>query len=96
MPGGGPKKIQQRVKQEFQERYGFELSDSELRERAREEMIDRMKKQLDEEGISVNGVTEVMEQMSRRNRELFKLPPYVLYVSRAFSALEGKIYMINN
>ena len=27
--------------------------------------------------------------MSRRNRELFKLPPYVLYVSRAFSTLEG-------
>ena len=30
-----------------------------------------------------------MEEMSRRNRELFKLPPYVLYVSRAFSTLEG-------
>ena len=30
-----------------------------------------------------------MEEMSRRNRELFQLPPYVLYVSRAFSTLEG-------
>jgi hypothetical protein len=27
--------------------------------------------------------------MSRRNRELFQLPPYVLYVARAFSTLEG-------
>jgi len=26
----------------------------------------------------VNGVTNVMEEMSRRNRELFKLPPFVL------------------
>ncbi len=40
------------------------------------------------EGVDVNGVTSVMEEMSRRNRELFKLPPYVLYVSRAFSTLE--------
>lgn len=87
--GGGPKKIQQRVKQEFQERYGFDLSDEELRQKAREEMLDRMQQQLQEEGINVNGVTEIMEQMSRRNRDLFKLPPYVLYVSRAFSTLEG-------
>jgi len=27
--------------------------------------------------------------MSKRNRELFTLPPYVLYVARAFSTLEG-------
>ena len=30
-----------------------------------------------------------MEEVSRRNRELFALPPYVLYVARAFSTLEG-------
>ena len=52
-------------------------------------MVGRMQQQLKEEGVDVNGVTEVMEEMSRRNRELFKLPPYVLYVSRAFSTLEG-------
>jgi len=28
--------------------------------------------------VDVNGVTNVMEEMSRRNRELFKLPPFVL------------------
>jgi hypothetical protein len=33
--------------------------------------------------------------MSKRNRELFKLPPYVLYVSRAFSTLEGIGLSIN-
>ena len=52
-------------------------------------MVGRMQQQLKDEGVDVNGVTEVMEEMSRRNRELFKLPPYVLYVSRAFSTLEG-------
>ena len=48
-----------------------------------------MEKQLASEGVDVKGVTNVMEEMSKRNRELFSLPPYVLYVARAFSTLEG-------
>jgi len=87
--GGGPKKIQERVKEEFKERYGDTLSDSELRDAARAEMLQRMEEQLASEGVDVKGVTNVMEEMSRRNRELFALPPYVLYVARAFSTLEG-------
>lgn len=87
--GGGPKKIQERVKAEFKERYGEGLSDDELRTAARAEMMERMEAQLASEGVDVKGVTNVMEEMSRRNRELFKLPPYVLYVARAFSTLEG-------
>uniref|UniRef100_A0A7S2AQ43 ABC1 atypical kinase-like domain-containing protein n=1 Tax=Octactis speculum TaxID=3111310 RepID=A0A7S2AQ43_9STRA len=87
--GGGPKAIQARVKEEFQSRYGADLSDTELRDRARDEMISRFEDELKAEGVDVTGVTSVMEEMSRRNRELFKLPPYVLYVSRAFSTLEG-------
>ena len=87
--GGGPKKIQERVKAEFQERYGANLSDDDLRKAARAEMLQRMEEQLASEGVDVKGVTNVMEEMSRRNRELFKLPPYVLYVARAFSTLEG-------
>ena len=79
----------ERVKQEFQERYGSDLSDSELRLAARAEMLERMEAQLEKEGVDVKGVTNVMEEMSRRNRELFALPPYVLYVARAFSTLEG-------
>jgi len=58
-------------------------------------MIDNMKSQLQKEGVDVNGVTNIMEEMSRRNRQLFKLPPYVLYVSRAFSTLEGIGLSIN-
>ena len=87
--GGGPKKIQERVKAEFQDRYGSDLSDQELQKAARAEMLQRMEEQLASEGVDVKGVTNVMEEMSKRNRELFTLPPYVLYVARAFSTLEG-------
>ena len=37
----------------------------------------------------VAGVTGVLEMMSKRNRAIFKLPSYMLYVARAFSTLEG-------
>lgn len=87
--GGGPKKIQERVKAEFQERYGENLTDEEIRTAARAEMMQRMEDQLASEGVDVKGVTNIMEEVSRRNRELFALPPYVLYLARAFSTLEG-------
>lgn len=81
--------MQERVKEEFKERYGADLSDMELRDAARTDMLERMEEQLASEGVDVKGVTNVMEEMSKRNRELFALPPYVLYVARAFSTLEG-------
>merc|ERR1712238_346329 len=87
--GGGPKKIQERVKAEFKERYGDGLSDEEIRTAARAEMQERMEEQLAAEGVDVKGVTNIMEEVSKRNRELFSLPPYVLYLARAFSTLEG-------
>merc|ERR1719453_1594045 len=87
--GGGPKKIAERVENELKERYGAELTGRELEKKAQEEIISAMEAQLASEGVDVKGVTNVMEEMSRRNRELFALPPYVLYVARAFSTLEG-------
>lgn len=87
--GGGAQKIRERLGDEFRQRYGEDKTDDEIRKLARAEMMERMEEQLKSEGIDVNGVTDVMEKMSRRNRDLFKLPPYVLYVSRAFSTLEG-------
>ena len=86
--GGGPSKIRERVKAEFVERYG-DISDEELRQKARAEMVQRMEDQLQKEGVDVRGVSNVMEEMSRRNRELFRLPSWVLYTVRAFSTLEG-------
>lgn len=87
--GGGPKKIQERVQAEFQQRYGSDLTPEELREAARADMMERMEAQLASEGVDVKGVTNMMEEVSKRNRELFSLPPYVLYLARAFSTLEG-------
>ena len=80
--GGGPAKIGERVQAEFRERYGAELSDRELEQAAQAEMVQRMEAQLASEGIDVKGVSNVMEEMSRRNRELFQLPAYMLYVAQ--------------
>lgn len=43
----------------------------------------------------VSGVTGVLEMMSKRNRNIFKLPAYMLYVTRAFCTLEGIGLSIN-
>jgi len=92
--GGGGKKLQQRVREEWKERYDPDgsLSVEELRVKAREEFISQGRAQLEAEGVedvSVMDVQNVMEKMQQRNRELFKVPPYILYVARAFSTLEG-------
>ena len=61
--GGGPKKIQERVRDEFRDRYGDGLSDEEIQKAARAEMIEAMETQLASEGVDVKGVTNVMEAM---------------------------------
>lgn len=94
--GGGPAKMQKRVIEELNERYGGNLSVEEIRVKAREEMMEKMQQRLEAEGVNINGVTDMMEEMSRRNRELFRLPPYVLYVTRAFSTLEGIGLSVNS
>ena len=38
--------MQERVKEEFKERYGADLSDMELRDAARADMLERMEEQL--------------------------------------------------
>ena len=94
--GGGPAKMRERVGIELRERYGDpSLTDEEVAAKAREEMLSKMQVTLKEEGVDVSDVTSIMEAMSRRNRELFKLPPYVLYLTRAFSTLEGIGLSIN-
>ena len=45
--------MQERVKEEFKERYGSDLSDTELRDAARAEMLARMEEQLASEGVDV-------------------------------------------
>ena len=92
--GGGGKKLQQRVRQEWKDRYDPDgtLSVEELREKARAEFVEQGRQQLAAEtgeDVSVLDVQNVMERMQQRNRELFVVPPYILYVARAFSTLEG-------
>jgi hypothetical protein len=62
--GGGPKKMQERVKEEFKERYGSDLSDMKQCDAAHAEMLTRMEEQLALEGMDVKGVTNVMEDAS--------------------------------
>ena len=91
--GGGGKKLSARVREEMRQKYDPDgtMSLEEVRAAAREEMQSQMAATLQSEGVdtSVMDVTAVMEEMQQRNREMFKVPPYILYVARAFSTLEG-------
>jgi hypothetical protein len=93
--GGGPNKIKDRVKEELQTRYGGSYSDDELRDKAKEEMISKMEDMLANEGVDVNGLTNLMDTVSKRNKDIFQFPPYMLYVTRAFATLEGIGLSIN-
>jgi len=88
--GGGPSQITDRLRTEFKARYG-DLSDAELSLKVRENLINEEMVQATEDldSVDVSGVTGILEMMSKRNREIFKLPAYMLYVARAFSTLEG-------
>lgn len=98
--GGGPSKLTDGLRVEFKARYG-DLSDSELSKRATEEMLSKRLQDenavLGDENLSVDvsGMAGIMEMMSKRNRDIFKLPSYMLYVVRAFSTLEGIGLSIN-
>ena len=91
--GGGGKKLTERVREEWRDKYDPDgrLSVEELRQAARDGFTDQARAQLASEGedVSVMDVQNVMEKMQQRNREMFVVPPYILYVARAFSTLEG-------
>ena len=91
--GGGGKKLTERVRAEMRDKYDpeGELSLEEIRQRGREEFLEQARESLAAEGedVSVMDVQNVMEKMQQRNREMFRVPPYILYVARAFSTLEG-------
>jgi hypothetical protein len=73
--------MQERVIGELQERYGTTDKD-ELRGKIREEIEAKAAEKLaEEDGVDVAAVGNAMEEMSRRNRELFAVPPYVLDAS---------------
>jgi hypothetical protein len=58
---------------------------------AKQDFREQARAQLAAEGedVSVMDVQKVMDTMQQRNRAMFKVPPYILYLARAFSTLEG-------
>jgi hypothetical protein len=98
--GGGPGKITENLRSEFKARYG-DLSDDQLAVKARAEMSKKRSPpsrsvqvkaaQVDNEkvGGDANGIIGLLEMVSQRNRKIFKIPTYMLYVMRAFTTLEG-------
>ena len=84
--GGGGKKLTERVREEWRDKYDPDgrLSVEELRQAARDGFTDQARAQLASEGedVSVMDVQNVMEKMQQRNREMFVVPPYILYVAR--------------
>mmetsp|Transcript_17047 Transcript_17047/g.31996 ORF Transcript_17047/g.31996 Transcript_17047/m.31996 type:complete len:944 (+) Transcript_17047:63-2894(+) len=91
--GGGGKKLTERVREEWREQYDPEgkMTPEELRAVVRAKFTEQARMQLAAEGedVSVMEVQNVIEKMQQRNREMFRVPPYILYVLRAFSTLEG-------
>lgn len=85
--GGGVNGVTDRVIADFRDRYPG-MSDEEIRDTARREMEGRMMELAKKESVATGLTTEV-EELQRRNREAFQIPPWFVYTSRAFMTLEG-------
>lgn len=55
--GGGPTKIRERMIEEFQTRYGANLTSAEIRQKAQEEFDSRMKEDFKQGGAEASAVT---------------------------------------
>ena len=103
--GGGPKGAMKRMVAQNKEKYAEALSEfddldskeaTEVRQRLFREDWER---QMAEDAMSRDGssaststtmdITIKIEQMSQSNADVFKIPDYFVYMSRAFSTLEG-------
>lgn len=88
--GGGVKKMGSRMVDDMREKYGDDLSMDELRKVAEGDMAQKYLQIAHSSSTTlVGGVATVADDLSRRNEDLFRLPPYLLYMIRAFSTLEG-------
>eukprot|EP00669_Euglena_mutabilis_P007946 TRINITY_DN3110_c0_g1_i1.p1 TRINITY_DN3110_c0_g1~~TRINITY_DN3110_c0_g1_i1.p1 ORF type:complete len:251 (-),score=64.06 TRINITY_DN3110_c0_g1_i1:78-830(-) len=86
--GGGPKKVRERVFEEYRQKYPGK-SDVELRVEMRAEMTARIEEERRRQGADVGSITYKVEELQAQNRAAFRVPPYFLYISRAFATLEG-------
>mmetsp|Transcript_16406 Transcript_16406/g.22842 ORF Transcript_16406/g.22842 Transcript_16406/m.22842 type:complete len:724 (-) Transcript_16406:35-2206(-) len=85
--GGGATKVRERIFDEFRERYPG-MPDEELRVQMRADMKRQIEKARKEES-AVSGITMEVEELQKRNRDAFTIPPWFVYTSRAFLTLEG-------
>lgn len=85
--GGGGEKVRERIFDEFREKYPG-MSDDELRVQMRADMQQQMEEVRKRES-AVTGITVEVEELQKRNRDAFTIPPWFLYTSRAFLTLEG-------
>jgi len=97
--GGGPKKVQERIIAEYKAKYpgleGTELR-AQMRLDMRTSMVSAQQRATGEVGmdtlggeVDVSAVTKKFEELQKNNSNQFKLPPYFLYIARAFAVLEG-------
>ncbi len=85
--GGGGEKVRERIFTEFREKYPG-MDDDELRIQMRSDMKQQMEEVRKRES-AVTGITIEVEELQKRNRDAFRIPPWFLYTSRAFLTLEG-------
>lgn len=97
--GGGARKITENLRSEFKARYG-DFSDDQLAAKARVEVsnsrsCNEFPSHNGSVGGDANGIIGLLEMVSQRNRHIFRIPSYMLYVMRAFTTLEGIGLSIN-
>eukprot|EP00290_Baffinella_frigidus_P005153 CAMPEP_0180133642 /NCGR_PEP_ID=MMETSP0986-20121125/9659_1 /TAXON_ID=697907 /ORGANISM="non described non described, Strain CCMP2293" /LENGTH=1057 /DNA_ID=CAMNT_0022073793 /DNA_START=37 /DNA_END=3210 /DNA_ORIENTATION=+ len=88
--GGGPKQVQKRIEDQVKAEFG-DIPREELREKIKARFTEMNENQVQEEAERV-GVTDVankMEELSGEDGNAFQIPPWMAYILRTFTVLEG-------
>ena len=91
--GGGPKKVQERFIKQIKDEFG-DIPREELREKmkARFEELNKqgeLKQLQQQQRVGVADVASKMEEMQEDEQGYFQIPPWMAYILRTFSVLEG-------
>ena len=88
--GGGPKKVQERFIKQIKDEFG-DIPREELREKmqAKFEELNKKGEAEKQERVGVAAVATKMEELQDDNTNYFQIPPWMAYILRTFSVLEG-------
>jgi len=88
--GGGPKKVQERFIKQIQDEFG-DIPREELRDKmkAKFEELNRAGELDSQERVGVASLASKMEEMQDNDSNFFQIPPWMAYILRTFSVLEG-------